>query len=78
MRIHRIHTQEMNKIILSTLLPLIFGPFNFRPGVAENKRGQERLAFFWVAENKAAEIFLKPLYNSKQKRKKIIFEGGRK
>ena len=56
---------EILKTGLDTLLPLIFGPFEFSAGVAENKRGRKSLAFFRVAEN-----FPKHLYNSKQKRKK--------
>ena len=36
------------------------------------------LAFFGWEKIKGAEIFPKPLYNSKHKRKKLFIEAGRK
>ena len=76
-------------------------PFNFRSPLifdrgwpkirgAENKRGRKSLAFFGWPKIKGAKIFPKPLFNSKEKRKKNYYrrwskikgaelgEGGRK
>ena len=59
-------------------------PFNFRPPLIFGRRwpkirGAEKvLLFFGWPKIKGVEIFPKPLYNSKQKRKKKILEGGRK
>ena len=53
-------------------------PFNIRPRGWPKIREAESLAFFGWPKIKGAEIFPKPLYNSKQKRKKWFIEGCRK
>ena len=70
---------------------LFSGPFNFQPGVAENKRCCKSLAFFFGGRKlKGPKFFRNPSITVKTKRKNVIYrrwpkikgaelgEGGRK